>query len=140
MNLRTAAAAVLLSLLASCAAMFDGRTSDVTFTSNPPGARVVAGETEAVTPATLKISKKLKHVTFHSPGHGAREVELARKLQAGFVLMDILFTPGWGISGLLVDGSTSAWYEQPSLVHCDFLEAAPDPELEPAVASAVEAP
>lgn len=131
MNFRLAAVAALLSLLASCASMFDGQSSEVTFTSDPPGARVVAGEAEAVTPATLKVSKKLKQVTFHSPEHGEREVELERRMQAGFVLMDLLFTPGFGLSGLLIDGATSAWYKQPSIVHCDFTAPGEVPVVEP---------
>jgi hypothetical protein len=38
--------------------------------------------------------------------------------------MDVLFTPGFGLVGVLVDGTTSAWYRMPAFVHCDFDPAA----------------
>jgi hypothetical protein len=37
-------------------------------------------------------------------------------------VLDILFTPGWGLVGILIDGGTGGWFEMPSTVHLDFVD------------------
>jgi hypothetical protein len=49
-----------------------------------------------------------------------------RTFGVGFLLMDVLFTPGFGVSGLLIDGATQAWYSLPPVIAVDF--TAPLPE------------
>lgn len=112
---------VCLSLLCGgCATIFTGKTDEVTFTSEPPGATVVVGESRATTPATMTIQKSEKEVRFQQAGQPERKLALKRDFKAGYLLMDILFTPGFGLSGLIIDGATSAWYDHPGIVHCDF--------------------
>ena len=109
-----------LLLGASCASIFDGTSDEVYFTSDPSGAHVVAGDVEGITPCTLTVSKSLDDVTFDHPSYSDRSVELDSTLQGGFILLDIFFTPGYGLVGLLVDGMTQAWWDLPNAVHCDF--------------------
>ena len=45
---------------------------------------------------------------------------IKRKFQGGFLFLDILFTPGYGLLGILIDGPTSAFYKMPSNVEFDF--------------------
>lgn len=117
-------AAMLLALLStSCAAIFDGTNDEVTFNSVPPGATVSVGDKTGTTPCTLDISKKVTTATFSLEGHEDREVTWERSFGFGWLLMDILFTPGFGLSGILVDGVSSGWLSHPGVVTCDFTQS-----------------
>lgn len=123
-------------LLTGCATIFAGTKSDVLFTSVPSGATVIAGDLRGTTPVTLKLAKSTKSVRFIPPTaattvkvsmDGAspsttneREVQLDREFDVNWLLFDLSCTPGFGIVGEIVDGTTSAWYELPRLVHCDL--------------------
>lgn len=109
----------------SCAAMFDGTKSEVHFTSEPSGLEVRAGEAVGTTPVTLTIKKSVKTATISQKDGAQREIPLKRTFQGGYFLMDFLFTPGFGLSGMLVDGASSAWYKHESFVHCDLTKPAP---------------
>lgn len=126
-KLSLGALSVLVLLTQGCATLFDGKTSEVTFTSEPSGVLVTVDELSGTTPVTLTIPKKATEATFAFDGE-ARTVELERSMQGGFILMDILFTPGFGLSGLLIDGATGAWYEHQAVVHCDRDAPAEVPE------------
>lgn len=108
-----------------CAAIFDGTSDEVTFNSTPPGATVSVGEQTGTAPCTLKISKKIAKATFSLDGYGEREVEWKRSFGFGWLLMDVLFTPGFGLSGILVDAVSAGWMSHPGVVTCDF--TAPPP-------------
>ena len=117
---------VPLCVTTSCAAMFTGTSDMVTFTSNPPRCIVRVDDNEGQTPYSIKISKKIKEATFVHPDTGEeRTVELKRTYQTGMLLMDILFTPGYGLVGIIVDGSTAAWYKHDPQSYVDFDEPAP---------------
>ena len=119
--LHRAAAILALALTTSCAAMFTGTTDTVRFESDPPGAEVVVdGEVVGTTPCTSEISKSVDEVEFRHAALGSRTVELDSSFQVGFVFMDILFTPGYGLLGILVDTATQAWWNHPDIVSCDF--------------------
>jgi len=109
-----------VALTSSCAAMFTGTTSDVHFTSEPSGAVVTAGDQTGKTPCTLTIKKKEQSGTIRYEGQPEMELDLARGFQGGFLLMDILFTPGYGLVGILIDGGTGAWYKHPATIHHDM--------------------
>lgn len=106
----------------SCAAMFDGTKSTVVFQTTPPGGDLEVDGKTYKTPVTLEVGKKTKTCTLRHPDFGSQPVTLEwkRKTQGGFVLMDILFTPGFGLSGLLIDGISGAWYKHPPMVSYDF--------------------
>jgi len=117
---RLALTCPLLFCFASCAAMFTGTSSEVGFQSTPPGAQITIDEVEYTTPFSADVAKSTTAVTFSHPDYEPVEVELDRSFQGGLFLMDILFTPGFGISGIIVDSSTSAFYSMPSIVSFDF--------------------
>jgi len=119
---RLVSAAVLfpaILALQGCAAMFTGPEDEVVFTTPQQDLTLHVGDESYPLPATVKLSKKVKEVTVTHPDYPERTIELERKLQGGFVLMDLLFTPGFGLSGLLIDGATSAWFKHDAVVHVD---------------------
>ena len=111
---------VLAVCTTSCATMFDGTTNDIHFTSEPPGATVRAGEEVGRTPCTLDVAKSLEVVTITYPNGPEMEWELEREFSSGYLLMDILFTPGFGLSGILVDASSGAWWKHRANEHHDL--------------------
>lgn len=124
--LRTATLGVLVGLLPGCAAMFTGMKDHVQFTSNPPGALVRAGDQQGTTPVVLELSKKIKRVQISHPSYEEREIVLDRDFQVGFLIMDILFTPGFGAVGIITDGVTAGWFALPSLVALDLADPGKD--------------
>jgi len=103
-------------LLTQCATIFDGTKQQVTFTSPQRGAKVTVENRDYATPATITISKKTTSATFSAPKCVPREIAWDRDFQWGYLFLDILFTPGWGLSGCLTDGITNAWMKQPPVV------------------------
>ena len=106
--------------LTSCAAMFRGTQDEVFFQAKPEGSQVRVGETTYPLPAQLTIPRKTQSVTFVHPEYGEQEVKLESSGSGGYVLMDILFTPGFGLLGLLIDGSTGSLRDLPPMVSMDF--------------------
>ena len=117
-------AALTMFLFSSCAAMFSGTKDEVLFRAQPAeGSYVYVGEKcFELTGDPVEIPKKTREVMFSNPAYGDFVVPLKRKIGGGWVIMDILFTPGYGITGLLIDGATGAWYKLPSTVTFDFSE------------------
>lgn len=107
-------------LLTGCAAMFTGTSSDVRIDARPAGGYVILDDERHELPTTLDVSKKTELILFEHPEYGEQLVELDRDLMGGYVLLDLLFTPGFGLVGLLVDGTTSAWMELPTHMDHDF--------------------
>lgn len=111
--------AILLST--SCASMFAGTSDELHLTSVPEGAAVfVANKQVGTTPCTVSISRSADDVTFDHPKYGKRVVPLQSSFQIGYLLLDVLFTPGFGLSGILIDSMTQAWWDHPSVVTHDF--------------------
>ena len=109
-----------VATLSSCAAMFTGTSSDVGFQTDPPGALLRIGEEEFTTPCTVDLDKSTKMITLDHPNYDPVEIEIDRSFQGGFLVLDILFTPGYGLVGILVDSLTSAFYSLPPIIHYDF--------------------
>jgi hypothetical protein len=106
--------------LSNCALIFQGTSDDVAFTARQPGATVlVDGETHSL-PATVDVSKKTTSATFSHPKYPSRTLLWKRRFQWSFFWLDFLFTPGYGASGWITDGSTGAWWEQPRVIDYDF--------------------
>ena len=74
------------SLSTGCAAMFTGTKDDVMFQTTPPGATVIAGDVEGVTPCTLSVSKKTNQVTFRRAGR-EETVEWKRSVMGWMIFM-----------------------------------------------------
>lgn len=104
----------------SCASLFDGKTQQVTFTSPQPKSSVMVEGQKYTLPVSATISKKTTSATFSNAKYASKELTWKRDYQWGYLFMDVLFTPGWGISGLIWDGSTQAWYKHPAVIDYDF--------------------
>ena len=116
----------------SCAAMFSGTSDEIAFTSEPSGAEVVvAGHSVGTTPCSAKVDKGIDDVVFKDATLGERKVHLDSSFQFGFLLLDVLFTPGFGASGVLGDLITQGWWDHPAIVHCDFTKQPPAEREEP---------
>ncbi len=107
-------------LCTSCASMFSGTTDEVVFTSPTVADVFCNGKKLGQTPVTAKVPCSADEVTFKHPEHGERIVPLASNFRIGYLLMDLLFTPGFGLLGIIVDTSTQAWWDHPGIVNCDF--------------------
>ncbi len=107
-------------LLSSCAAIFTGTKQDVAFLSPQGGGSVLVDEQKHTLPATLKISKKVDTAVFSHPKYGSKSLSWQRDFQWGFFWLDFLFTPGYGVSGFVVDGVTGAWMKHPSIINYNF--------------------
>jgi hypothetical protein len=120
--LRACSSIVGAVLMTSCAAMFTGTKDEITFTATPSaGTTVQVGDkTYSIDGVPVDVKKKTKKVVFSNPSYGDYEVPVKRKFQGGFLLLDILFTPGYGLLGILIDGPTAAWYKMPSTIQFDF--------------------
>ena len=123
-------------LLTSCATMFAGDSDKVEFASVPVGAEVVLGDTVlGRTPCVATIDRSTDAVVFRLAGYPNREVEIDSSFQFGYLLMDILFTPGFGSSGIIIDAISGAWFSLPERVECDFTRPAAEKPKPAAVAS-----
>jgi len=110
------------ALMTSCAAMFTGTKGEVRFLATPAeGTTVLVGDkTYSIDEVPVEIKKGTKNVVFSNPAYGEYVVPVNRDFNGGFLLMDILFTPGYGLVGILIDGGTSAWFKLPSTIEFDF--------------------
>lgn len=121
-----AAAALSLCVLAfgvstGCGTIIHGRTEQVQFTSNPPGATVtIAGYGQLVTPASIELDRSDKHaVTFSLDGYEDQEIRLKNGLSGWFLVGNLVFggIPGWVID--LISGAAGDL--SPDDVHVDFM-------------------
>jgi hypothetical protein len=100
--------------------MFSGTTQQVVFNSPQPKSSVTVEGQQYPLPVTARISKKTTKAVFSNPRYPSRELEWKRDFQAGYLFMDILFTPGYGLVGIIVDASTAAWLKHPAVIDYDF--------------------
>ena len=117
------ALAIVLALpfLTSCAAMFSGTRHEVVFRASPHrGTSVLVAGTEYPLSRVPPIPKTTSSVVFRNRAYGDHVVRLDRKLETNYVILDILFTPGFGLVGVLVDAPTGAWFKLPDEVNFDF--------------------
>jgi len=123
----------LLPLLfcTSCGVMFGGMRDNVTFTSVPPGAEVFAGSDRiGITPCSGLLPRNASTVVFKSAGLGERSVKVQSTTRWWALFMDILFTPGFGASGVITDLATGGMWDPPDTIVCDFATA-PKTESKP---------
>jgi hypothetical protein len=100
-----------------CATIFSGSTDKVYFDSEPRDATfIIAGGIQGKTPITLEVPKSTTAVTFSKKGYESTTVAINRSFKAGFLVLDILLTPGYGLTGCLIDALTGDWNGLPSTV------------------------
>ncbi len=107
-------------LLNSCATVIQGKTDEVTFASVQKGASIEVDGQKSKTPATLTISKKTTSATFSHPNYSSKKIEWKRDYQKGFVVLNVILTPGWGTTGMATDTATGAIWDQPKMITYDF--------------------
>lgn len=107
-------------MFASCASVIQGKTDPVTFATVQPGASVEVDGQQHKTPATVEVLKKTTTATFSRPGQAPAKVEWKRDFQKDYVALNVIFTPGWGASGIAADTASGAIYRQPKTVTYDF--------------------
>ncbi len=111
---------LIVAILASgCATIFTGKYQNVSVTSEPPGAKVSAGNGLSITtPGTFKLVRN-RHYTLIAeyPGAAPQQKKLNRKVQ-GWFWGNILLV---SCTGCVVDlTSGSAYKLTPDKVHFDF--------------------
>lgn len=126
----------LMPLTTACAAMFRGTSDQVMVSAQPDGGFLVLDDVKHPLPFVADLPRKTKQIVLWHPHFGERSVPLDRKFSFGYLLMDVLFTPGYGVVGIAVDGVTHAWYDLPTMATCNFSPSEAPPEGEVAQASA----
>lgn len=99
--------AVVTLSMSSCASIITGTKDDLTFTSNPPGAKVYVKNVEkCVTPCTVAVQRSLSKSTadFKLDGYKDQSVALEKKFNA-VTLGNILIG---GVIGVGVDAATGS--------------------------------
>jgi hypothetical protein len=117
------AATLAAVVLPGCATILSGTTDRAHFRTRDralEGAQVVVGTESYVIPSTIVLPNSVSEVTVRHPDFDPVVVRLERRFRVGMLVLDILFTPGFGLSGILVDGCTGAWFAQPPTVTVDL--------------------
>ena len=96
-------------LYSGCATIFSGSNADITFNSEPQGAKlIINGANHGITPVTLKLKKGLDYaVEFIKEGFENKSMRVTYGIGAGWLILDILS----GLIGVIIDASTGNWNE-----------------------------
>lgn len=99
---------VVSLIFTSCATIFKGSTDDVSFSSDPTGAKVyVNGILLGTTPFQLElISKNSYVIEFKKDGYETKTVVLNNSVGAGWIVLDVL----GGLIPVIIDAATGNWY------------------------------
>lgn len=111
---------VLLLGLGGCTLVVQGTMQDVTVTSEPKGATVVAGEQRGVTPVTLKLPKEEQTVLVRMEGYREARVPLTLGVSNWFI-----GSVAMGVVASVVDIAAGSWKEFDSAAVHVKLEALP---------------
>lgn len=97
--------------VSACGTVTRGSNEDVTFNSNPPGAKVQTstGLVCQATPCTFPISRKQEFVaTFDLPGHQSQQIAVKTEVSGGGAAGMAGNILVGGVVGIVVDASTGA--------------------------------
>jgi hypothetical protein len=102
-------AAALVLFTSGCATIMHGSKQDIAVSSTPSGAAVsVDNQQMGVTPTTVNLTRKDKHViSIDAPGYKRYDLQLTRGT-SGWVWGNLVFG---GIPGLAVDAITGSLYK-----------------------------
>jgi hypothetical protein len=96
--------------LSGCGVILNGTRQDVMANATPESAKVTTTPStgEYQTPISLKLERKKSYsIRFDRAGYSPATVEIQNKLQAGILILDIVF----GLVPVVVDAATGAWYK-----------------------------
>jgi len=95
-------------IFTSCATLFKGSTDDVSFSSDPTGAKVyVNGSLLGTTPFQLELKSKNSYtIEFKKDGFETKTVVLNNSVGGGWIVLDIL----GGLFPVIIDAATGNWY------------------------------
>jgi hypothetical protein len=102
--------ALTLIMLNGCGAIFTGSTTTVPVSTTPAGALVSSNPPsgQMVTPMSIVLDKAHDYVLkFEKEGYEPATIMINKKINAGIVVLDVLFT---GLIGVVVDALTNGWY------------------------------
>jgi len=110
------ATTLVVCLAPGCAAMLKGKTTEVTVTSNTPGAAVtVDGKPAGVTPLKVAVSNKLDSTITVHQADKEESCKMATSASVGWIVADVALTGGIGV---LIDWATHDWNNiGPELCH-----------------------
>ncbi len=119
--LRLAALFLPLLLLPSCAAILEGTDDTIHVDTEPRGVTVlVDDEVLGITPCDIEVYTGIEEITLSHPEWGERIIETNPRFMYGYVLLDLLVTPPYGLSGILTDSFTGAYWDQPAVLFHDM--------------------
>jgi len=100
--------AVTILTFSSCATIFKVSTYDVSFSSDPTGAKVyVNGSLLGTTPVQLELKSKNSYtIEFKKDGYETKTVLLNNSVGGGWIVLDIL----GGLIPIVIDAATGNWY------------------------------
>jgi len=107
-------------LFGSCATFIQGKTDPVKFATVPAGGSVTVDGATHKTPAQVEVEKRTTSASFSLPGYGTKTGKWDRKFQQDYVLINVIFTPGMGSSGIAADTASGAIWQQPESVTYNF--------------------
>ena len=99
---------VILSLIASsCATLFNAKTKDVSFNTNPVAADVyVNGNRMGTTPVSIELKNGKDYIIeFRKDGYKSVSRQINSKVGAGWIVLDVL----GGLVPVIIDAATGSW-------------------------------
>ncbi|MDD5686333.1 MAG: PEGA domain-containing protein [Elusimicrobia bacterium] len=97
-------------MFSGCATITKGSQRQITFNSEPSGAKIFDASSGAMlgkTPTSLKLTSKKDHsIKIAKDGYEPSMVSINNGMGTSYLVWDILL---WGGFGLIVDGLTGAW-------------------------------
>lgn len=109
--LKTGVVLGLVLATTGCGAIFNGTRQTIQANSSPSGSilKTEPGNLQFTTPASFSLERKNDYVlTFSKEGYAPATFHLQKSMQAGVLILDVLFT---GLVGVVVDAATGAWYK-----------------------------
>jgi hypothetical protein len=103
----------IILLNTSCSTILQGSKQNITIKSLTPGAKInVDGDDLGNDLVAIKLKRNTNHtIMIRKEGYQTKTITLERRLQAGFVVIDVLLAlTGVGLIWIIVDAATGSWH------------------------------